>query len=306
MNGTDSIIMKTVKKAFSMFGTVAPETATKILFKKYLGYKLDLNNPQTLNEKLQYLKLRVYAGNTLVTQCADKYAVRKYVEKCGCGNTLVKLLGVWDDANEIDFKCLPEKFAIKCNHGTGSNIICTDKSKLNIEKTKALLNKWMKEDTGRQRVEMSYSNINRKIIAESYIETTDGKPPKDYKIFCSYGEPKFLFVASDRFNDQTKFDYFTLDWEWIPVKNGHPNAGAHAIKCPKGWNEMIEAAKKLSKPFPLVRVDFYYENGKVIFGELTFLHFGGLTPFDPSEYDLKLGKLIDNDIREGMKQLREV
>lgn len=301
MNSNDSVIMKIVKKAFAVFGLIAPEAATKILFKKYLGYKLNTKNPQTLNEKLQYLKLRTYAGNALVTQCADKYAVREYVEKCGCGNTLVELLGVWDDANDIDFQHLPDKFVLKCNHGTGSNILCTDKSKLDMKKTIQLLNKWMKEDTGSQRVEMSYSNIKRKIIAESFIETLDGKPPRDYKIFCSYGEPKFLFVASDRIDDQTKFDYFTLDWEWIPVENGHPNAGFSAIKCPEGWNEMLETAKKLSKPFPLVRVDFYYENGKVIFGELTFLHFGGLTPFEPPEYDLKLGKLIDSDITKGIK-----
>ena len=301
MNGNDSKIMKIVKSVFSVFGSIAPETATKILFKKYLGYKLNMDNPQTLNEKLQYLKLRTYAENELVTQCADKYAVREYVKRCGCENTLVDLLGVWDNADEVDFESLPSKFAIKCNHGTGSNILCTNKSKLDVKNARKLLDKWMHEDTGRQRVEMSYSSIDRKIIAESFIETSDGKPPKDYKIFCSYGEPKFLFVASDRFDNQTKFDYFTLDWKWIPVKNGHPNAGPTAIKCPEGWNEMLEAAKKLSKPFPLVRVDFYYENGKVIFGELTFMHFGGLTPFDPSEYDLKLGKLIDSDIREGMK-----
>lgn len=302
MNGNDSAVMKIVKAVFSVFGSIAPEAATKILFKKYLGYALNMDNPQTLNEKLQYLKLRTYAKNKLVTQCADKYAVRDYVKKCGCEDTLVDLLGVWDSADEIDFDALPERFALKCNHGTGSNILCTDKSKLNIANTKSKLNKWMNEDTGRQRVEMSYSGIDRKIIAESFIETSDGKPPKDYKIFCSYGEPKFLFVASDRYNDNTKFDYFTLDWEWMPVKNGHPNADPKAITCPDGWEQMIECAKKLSKPFPLVRVDFYYEKGRVIFGELTFLHFGGLTPFDPPEYDLKLGQLIDNDIRQGMKE----
>lgn len=301
MNGKDPVVMRLIKQVYSIFGSIAPELATKILFKKYMGYSLDLDNPQTLNEKLQYLKLRTYAGNDLVTQCADKYAVRNYVEKCGCADTLVDLLGVWDEADKIDFSSLPDKFALKCNHGTGSNVLCTDKSKLDIENTKFLLNKWMREDTGRQRVELIYAHIERKIIAESFIETSDGKPPKDYKIFCSYGEPKFFFVASDRFDGNTKFDYFTLDWKWIPVKNGHPNAGPDIIVCPDGWEKMLETAKKLSKPFPLVRVDFYYEGGKVIFGELTFLHFGGLTPFDPPEYDLNFGRLIDNDIRQGMK-----
>ncbi len=302
MNGNDSMAIKAAKAIFAGFGALAPEAATKILFKKYLGYNLNLKNPQTLNEKLQYLKLKTYNKNPLVTQCADKYAVREYVKACGCADTLVELIGAWDTVDEIDFDALPKKFVLKCNHGTGSNIICTDKSTLDIPKAKHMLAKWMKEKTGSQRVEMSYREIKRKIIAEKLIETEDGLPPKDYKIFCSYGEPKFLFVASDRYNNLTKFDYFTMDWEWMPVKNGHENAGAEAIQCPAGWQGMLAAAKKLSKPFPLVRVDFYYEGGKVIFGELTFLHFGGLTPFKPAEFDLKLGKMIDNDITKGIKQ----
>lgn len=300
MNLHDSCIMKLLKKIYSCFAAIAPETATKILFKKYLGYGLDLKNPHTLNEKMQYLKLRVYKDNPLITKCADKYAVREYVEKCGCGNTLVPLLGVWDKAEDINFDELPNKFVLKCNHGSGTNIICTNKEELDIGKTRKLLNKWLREDFGKQRVEMSYKNIKKKIIAESFIETSDGKPPKDYKIFCSYGEPKFLFVASDRYNNNTKFDYFTIDWKWLPVINGHPNAGEKALKCPKGYNEMLECASKLSKPFPLVRVDFYYENEKVIFGELTFLHFGGLTPFEPSKFDRIFDDMIDTNIMKGI------
>lgn len=297
----DNFVKKITKKIFGCFAEFAPETATKILFKKYLGYSLDMKNPQTLNEKLQYLKLRTYRKNSLVTQCADKYEVRKYVEQCGCEKNLINLLGVWDNANNIDFDKLPNKFVLKCNHGSGTNIICTDKSKLDIDESRKNLNGWLKESFGKQRVEMSYSEIKRKIIAEEYIETKDKKPPKDYKIFCSYGKPKFLFVASDRYNNQTKFDYFTIDWMWIPVKNGHPNAEKDTILKPEGFDEMLECAKKLSKPFPLVRVDFYYENNKVLFGELTFLHFGGLTPFDPKSFDLKFGKMIDNDITQGIK-----
>ena len=300
MNSLNSSIKKTIKKIYTFFGEMAPETATKILFKKYLGYKLNLDNPLTLNEKMQYLKLRVYKDEPLVTQCADKYAVRSYVEKCGCSDTLIPLLGVWDKAEDIDFEQLPDKFVLKCNHGSGTNIICTNKSELDIGNARKLLNEWLEADFGKQRVEMSYEKIDRKIIAESYIETEDKKPPKDYKIFCAYGEPKFLFVASERFDNRTKFDYFSINWEWIPVENGHPNAGADALPCPKGYKEMLDYARKLSKPFPLVRVDFYYENGKVIFGELTFLHFGGLVPFKPNIFDRTFGDMIDVDIKQGV------
>lgn len=278
------------------YARLAPLSATKSRFKKRMGYVPDLDNPQTLNEKMQYLKLHDYYKNPVITQCADKYAVRDYVKSKGCGDILNELFAVYNTVEEIDWGGVPQEFVLKCNHGSGGNIICHDKSTLDIEDAKNKLNKWMHNQFGLERVEYSYEGIPRKIICERFIESEDGKPPRDYKFFCSYGECRLLFVATDRYDDNTKFDYFTPDWEWIPVKNGHPNAGPSVAK-PERLDDMIKYASILSKDFPLVRVDLYCEFNKITFGELTFLHFGGVTPFDPEEYDKKFGDLFPIEIK---------
>ena len=293
-------VKEIIKQVYAVFGELCPRTATKILFRKYLGYKLNLKKPVTINEKMQYLKLFVYKNHPLVTKCADKYAVREYVKECGCEEILVPLLGVWEKADDIDFAVLPDKFVLKCNHGSGSNIICKDKGKIDVNETRQKLTRWLGEDFGKQRVEMSYKHINRKIIAETFIETKSGKAPIDYKIFCAYGVPKFILVASDR-GEQLKFDFFTPNWEWMPATQDNcPNAGADALMKPNTFNKMLEYAGILSKPFPLVRVDFYNEFDKIYFGELTFLDAGGLSPYQPFEYEKKFGEMIDVDISKGI------
>lgn len=268
---------------------ISPEFASKIRYRYYLKKKLNLDNPQTLNEKMMYLKLRKYWNTQFVADRADKFIVHKIVANYGCPEILNKIYGVWENVDEIDWASLPNKFVIKCNHGSGYNIICKDKSSFNINDAKLKLDVWMKESYGISSVEQGiYKKIRRKILAEKFIETFDNKPPKDYKFFCSYGKVKFLFVASDRIDGQTKFDYYYPDWTWIPVRNQHPNAGQ--IDKPKMLEEMIHYAELLSKDMPLVRVDLYNEGEQIIFGELTFTHFGCLNSFDPDCYDLIFGK----------------
>lgn len=250
-----------------------------------------MDNPQTLNEKMMYLKLNKYWNQQYIADRADKLAVRKVIEDAGCPEILNELYGVWNSTKEIDWDGLPKKFAIKCNHGSGYNILCKDKTSFDINEAEKKLNRWMKEDYGVDKAEQGiYSKIKKKIIAERFIETADGMPPKDYKFFCSYGEVKFLFVASDRINNQTKFDFYYPDWTWIPVKNQHPNAGP--AEKPKMFNQMIKYAQKLSKDLPMVRVDLYNEGDKIYFGELTFTHFGCLNSFDPQSFDLTFGQLF--------------
>jgi hypothetical protein len=240
---------------------------------------------------MMYLKLKKYWNKQEIANCADKYTVRKEIIKIGCPEILNELYGVWDNVDDINWEILPNKFVLKCNHGSGFNIICSDKNNLDIQKSKELLNKWIRQRYGVTTIEQGiYDKIKRKIIAEKYIETTDNLPPKDYKFFCSFGIVKFLFVATDRINGQTKFDFYYPDWTWIPVKNQHPNKGP--IPKPDMLAEMISYAKLISANFPFVRVDFYYENNKIILGELTFTHFGCLNSFDPDEYDLVFGKLF--------------
>ncbi len=264
------------------------ELASKIRYEMLMHRKLNIDNPVTLNEKLQFLKLNLYRNNDLVTQCCDKFRVREYVEKYGGGGYLTELYGVYDNAEQIDFDTLPDSFVLKCTHGSGSVIGCQDKSTLDITDTRQKLNSWLKYDYAKTHAELSYVGIKPRIICERYIKTKDGLPPKDYKIFCSYGVPKFLYIASERMNGHVYFDFYDLDWNWIDVRNGHPNHKGLFPK-PENFVEMLALASKLSKPFPLVRVDLYNEYGEIIFGELTFLHASGVASFDPDKYDRIFG-----------------
>lgn len=295
------VISETVDKLNKFLGKNFPVYFSKQKYKKVFGRELDLDNPQTLNEKLMYCKLNTYWDKPIVSRCADKYEVREFIKENNCEELLNPILGAWDDAKDIDWDSLPEKFAIKCNHGSGYNLICTDKKKFDTEKATETLNNWMHEKYGYRNAEQGiYSLIKRKIIAEKFIDTDDGTPPKDYKFFCSYGKVLFLFVASDRYDGNTKFDYYYPDWTWIPVTNAHPNKGC--IEKPENLEKMIEYAEKLSKKFPLVRVDFYDADGKVIFGEITFTHFGCVHRFDPDEYDYEFGKMFPSG--ENLKEIK--
>lgn len=284
-----SLLSNGFEKSMCLISSINPTFASRIRYRRYLGKRLNIDNPQTLNEKMMYLKLNVYWDNQTVADSADKYKVHEVVKRKGCPEILNELYGAWECAADIEWDKLPQKFAIKCNHGSGYNMICKDKSNFDTQAAGKILDGWLKERYGVQRAEQGiYQKIKPMIIAEKFIETADNKPPKDYKFFCAYGEVKFMFVASDRIDGQTKFDYYWPNWTWIPVKNQHPNVGP--IEKPKMLDKMIEYAQKLSKDLPMVRVDLYNEGDQIIFGELTFTHFGCLNAFDPDEYDLKFGQ----------------
>lgn len=259
-------------------------------FKWATGYKLNLDNPKSFNEKIQWLKLNY--KNPLLTKCADKYAVREYVKEKIGEEYLIPLLGVWDSPDDIDFDALPNQFVLKVNWGSGQNIIVKDKSKLNIEEAKEKLRKWVKKESNHYYdfLEWAYKDIQPKITCEKYIEQMDGKLI-DYKFFCNWGEPKFLFLGIDRYID-TKFNFYDLDWNLLPVKN-HYKVSTTPIPKPKNYDKMLELSKKLSADFPFVRVDLFEIDEKIYFGELTFYHFNGTEPFEPVKWDYKFGDMID-------------
>lgn len=248
----------------------------------------DLKNPKTFNEKLQWLKL--HDRKPEYTKMVDKCEVRGYIaEKIG-EEYLIPLLGVWDNFDEIDFNSFPEQFVLKCTHDSGGLIICKDKSKLDIKEAKKKINKCMKTNYYWRGREWPYKNVKPRIIAEKYMVDESGTELKDYKIFCFDGEPKFLFIATDRPHD-TKFDFYDVDFNHLPLTNGHPNSDRD-IKRPEGLDEMLKLARVLSKGIKQSRIDFYDINGKVYFGEITFFHWSGFMPFDPEEWDYEFGKHI--------------
>lgn len=289
----DSFIYKTRRKiqviAHKLFSN---EFMSKLYFKIVLKEKLDLKNPRTFNEKLQWLKLYYYPQNDLAVKCADKYRVREYIKEKGYENTLVPLLGDWDNVQDIDWDSLPNKFVLKCNHGCAYNIVCNDKTEFDRIKAKKQLDTWLKEDFGAFNIEPHYSNIKKhKITCEEFL----GDNLVDYKFFCFNGIPKFIYVSSDLIHDrQARIGFFNIDGSKINLKRDD-YASIEKIELPNFYNEMLEMASKLCKDFPFVRVDFFVTDNKYYFAELTFTPSACMMPFNPKEIDLEWGNLLNID-----------
>lgn len=271
----------------------------KLRFRMRMGRTLNLKNPQTYNEKLQWLKL--HDRNPLYTKLVDKYEVRKYVaEKIG-EEYLVPLLGVWDKFEDIDFDKLPDQFVLKCTHDSGGLVICKDKAKLDILAAKKKITRCMKINYYWAFREWPYKNVKPRIIAEKYMEDSVDGELRDYKYFCFSGIAKVLFIATNRCkeDEETSFDFFDINYKHLDLTKGHPNAKTLPHK-PATFETMKKLSEKLAENFPQVRCDFYEVNGKTYFGELTFASGGGVVPFNPEEYDLEFGRWIKiSEIRGG-------
>lgn len=259
---------KVAKSGMYVLSHISPTLSSKLLYRILTHKKLNLKNPTLFNEKLMKLKIDDYNNNELVIKCTDKYKVREYVEECGASEILNEIYGVYEDANEIDWDKLPEKFALKCNHGCAYNIICIDKEKLDKEETIKTLNKWLKKKFGYETSELHYPKIKPVIICEKYIETNAGVFPNDYKIYCFDGVPKLVMACTDR-QEHLRINFFDLEWNELDIGTKEDRAEVAPDK-PTCLKEMIEYAKVLSKPFKYVRVDFYDFDGRPLFGELTF------------------------------------
>lgn len=253
----------------------------------------NLRNPKTYNEKLNWLKL--HDRNQLYSGMVDKYEVKEYVAEIIGNEYIIPTLGVWEHFDDIDFDTLPEKFVLKCTHDSEGLLIVKDKSKLVKAAAKEKIEAALKLNFYYIGREWPYKDVKPRIIAEEYMEDHVDGELRDYKFFCFDGEPKAMFIASDRGKDATKFDYYDLDFNHLDLKQHYPNAGD--VRKPETFDKMIELSKVLSKGMPHVRVDFYEVDGKLYFGELTFYHFSGFMPFQPAKWDdifgewLKLSKI---------------
>lgn len=271
------------------------EAYLKRKYKACMGKELNLDSPQTFNEKLQWLKL--HACKPEYTMMVDKYAVRKYIANTIGKEYLIPLLGVWDNPDDIDFDSLSNQFVLKCNHNSGLGMcICKDKNKLDIAKVKAELRKGLQQDYYLTNREWPYKNVARKIIAEKFMEDDNDNADLgliDYKFFCFNGTPKFAYVAQGAAKAyKSKINMMDLEWKSMPFqRTDHPQFEKVPDK-PINFQKMVELSKILAKDIPFVRVDFYEINSKLFFGELTFFPGSGYIPFEPEEWDYKLGEWI--------------
>lgn len=264
----------------------------KMRYRAILHKKLNLKNPQTFSEKLQWMKL--YDRNPLYNQLVDKYAVREYVKERIGEEHLIPAYGVWDKFDDIDFDKLPDKFVLKCTHDSGSVFVCKDKSKIDMAWLKSKFEKALKGNQYHGGREWAYKDVKGRIVAEKFMVDESGFELKDYKFFCFDGEVKALYIATERGveGEDVKCDFFDENFNHIQLKAGHENAKI-LPKKPEGFEEMKEKAKALSKGLRQVRVDLYNINGKIYFGEMTLYHRCGFVPFDPEEWDYTFGSWID-------------
>ncbi len=277
--------------ATPMSRVLSDKVFLKLEFFGTMGKKLNLENPKTFNEKLQWLKL--YERKPIYTTMVDKYEAKKYVADIIGEEHIIPTLGVWNRFEDIDFDALPDQFVLKCTHDSGGLVICRDKAKLDMAQAKKKIEKSLKRNYYFVHREWPYKNVKPRIIAEKYMVDESGYELKDYKFFCFDGTMKVLFVAKDRGSqtEETKFDFFDDQFNHLPFTNGHPNSEPPYFK-PDNFEEMKRLAEILASGIPHVRVDFYNINGRIYFGELTFSHWSGIVPFKPCEWDVKLGNLI--------------
>lgn len=268
------------------------ELYLKIFFRLILNKTLDLENPKTFNEKIQWLKL--YDRKPEYTQMVCKYEAKEYIKRILGEEYIIPTLGVWNNVDEIDFDSLPDQFVLKCTHDSGGVVICKDKSRLDIKAVKRKLRKCLRHDYYATSKEWPYKNIKRRIIAEKYMVDESGYELKDYKLFCFNGKVKCLKVDFDRTINHHHTNYYDVDWNILEFgSTKYTPDYSKATTPPPTLDSMITIAEKISKDLPFVRVDLYSIYDKVYFGEITFYHASGFGKLTSEEWEHKLGSWIE-------------
>lgn len=285
---------KWIRRFESALRFLPDATYLKLKYRYKIKQKLNLENPKTFNEKLQWLKIN--DRKDIYTKLVDKYEVKKIIGEIIGKEYIIPTLGVWDKFEDIQFDKLPDKFVLKCTHDSGGLYICKNIDDFDIKKAKEIITDSLKHNFYWSGREWPYKHVKPQIIAEPFIEDLELQEARDYKFFCFEGRVKLLYVATDRINQEkdTCFDFFDVNFNHLKIINGHPN-NKNSIKKPNNYFEMLRMAELISKSLKLkhVRVDLYEVNNKIYFGELTFFHECGFSRFEPKEWDLVLGNWIE-------------
>ena len=267
-----------------------PEKMFSIWHKRSTGVFLNIDNPQTLDDKIAYMAFRTDTSEW--SRLADKVRVREYVEECGYGDYLPKLYGIWEQADEVDFANLPGAFVIKTNNASATNILVRDKSNIDEAALRKQLAIWLKTDYGYRTCQPHYSRIKPLILAEEFlVNKGDESPLKDYKFYCINGAPLYVIVYTDRVTNShdMKRTIYDMNWERHQEFLGRHAVPGPEINKPQSFEKMKEIAGKLSQPFQFVRIDFYEINSQPVFGEMTFTP--GMQETS-TEFSIMLGKKL--------------
>lgn len=277
-------------KILNLLSFVPDKLMIKLQYYIKLNRKLNLDKPTRFTEKIQWYKINYQLP--VLKQCVDKYSVRDFIRHKGLDHTLNNLYGVYSNYKDIEVNGLPDRFVIKSTNGGGGNniIFCDDKNNFDLQSLEITFKSWLKTKKKSGGREWAYYGLKPKLIIEEYLvdEVNPKEGIKDYKFFCFNGEVKYIVVDIDRYTKH-KRNFYDVNWNYLDVSSDCPNSGDVLAK-PEGLSEMIEVATILSEDFPFVRVDLYYVNKKVIFGELTFYPWSGYVEFKPDKFDFLLGE----------------
>lgn len=263
----------------------------KCFYRAAIGEKLNLDMPQTYNEKLQWLKL--HDRNPAYIDMVDKYSAKEFVAKKIGEKYIIKTYGVWDSFEDIDFRLLPNSFVLKCTHDSAGYVICKNKAEFDLEAARTKITKCLKRNFYYVAREWPYKNIKPRVLAEEYMEDHMLHELRDYKIFTFNGVPKIMHLVSNRQDstDETYGDYFDMDYNHLDLTTGHPNAPI-CPNMPNNFEKMKEFATILAEGTSHLRVDFYEVDGNLYFGELTFYPYAGITSFNKKKWDKILGSWV--------------
>lgn len=259
-----------------------------LLYWARMGKRLNLKNPQTFNEKQQWLKL--YNRKDEYTAMVDKYEAKKYIASIIGEEYVIPTLGIWDRFEEIDFSQLPKQFVLKCTHDSGCFVICRDKDSLDIAEARDKINQSLRSNYYFHAREWPYKNVKPRILAEEYVEDTRNDALTDYKFYCYDGVPQIMYISKDHAEEPCT-DFFDMEFNHLPIKAREPHAEVTPSK-PEQFEKMKEFAAVLSRDIPFLRVDFYEVAGKVYVGELTFFDVAGFDLHEPKEWDEQMGAWI--------------
>lgn len=286
-----------IRKTYRMYFTMADTNKTLIPDKPYIkklyeiktGKKLNLKNPQTFNEKLQWLKL--HNRKTIYTTMVDKYLVKEYVSNIIGDEYLIPTIAVYDKPEDIDFDVLPNQFVLKTTHDSGGVVVCKDKNSLDINKVREFLQYRQSINFYKTSREWPYKNVKKRIIAEQFIKDDLKSELRVYKVFNFNGTPKIIQTINGDKTDHEYINYYDTEWNLLKLKQNFPNGPID--DKPVCLREILELSAKLAGDIPFIRTDFYEVKGKVLFSEFTFFSDAGFANFEPEEWDIKLGSMLD-------------
>ena len=261
-------------------------------YKYITHHKLNLKNPVRYTEKLQYLRLKVYPNEPLVSKCAGRSGLREYAKEMGFEDNLIEIYGIFDRFDDIDFDILPDQFVMKCTHACAFNYLCYDKSKIDKNALRKKFNKWLGTNYGKKTVELHYSKIKPQIIIEKFM-FENGKLPIEYKIHVFNGVAKNMYVVTSRGVDIRYNNYYI---DWTPFDGSQFNGwkkSDYPLTKPANWDGMVKMAETLAKPFPFVRVDLYSIDGHIYISEMTFTPAKGTLILDDDQCDFEMGEWLD-------------